>query len=93
MELKYSNRLELFVHQPDGRPVSLDLSKLGEPNRASMRDSVRTYRVDGLELICERTRDGNWQLSEAINSKGFISDVLVVTEDMKLHTAIMVTNV
>lgn len=88
MDLKYSNRLELFVHQSDGRPVSLDLSKLGEPNQASLRDSVRTYKVDGLELICERTREGNWQLSEAINSKGFISDVLVVSEDMKLHAAV-----
>lgn len=93
MELKYSNRLELFVHQTDGRPVSLDLSKLDQPGKASLRDSVRTYRVDGLELICERTRDGNWQLSEAINSKGFISDVLVVAEDMKLHAAIRGTDV
>lgn len=88
MDLKYSNRLELFVHQSDGRPVSLDLSKLDQPERASMRDSVRTYKVDGLELICERTHAGNWQLSEAINGKGFINDILAVTEDMKLHAAI-----
>ncbi|MNB98685.1 hypothetical protein D3C87_829380 [compost metagenome] len=88
MNLKYSNRLELFVHQSDGRPVSLDLSKLGEPNQASLRDSVRTYKVDGLELICERTREGNWQLSEAINGKGFITGEFVVTEDMQLHAAI-----